>query len=97
MTELRPLAYRDSAELTRLLRPGVDGVVLKHAFRQATFLPQVWERVPNVEDFLNLLCLKMDLPEDEWRKGRMEVHTYEAEKFSEREFARGEPHSTRAP
>jgi AMMECR1 domain-containing protein len=52
-------------------------------------LPQVWERVPEPEDFLALLCRKMDLADVEWRKGQMAVSVYQAEKFTEREFGRG--------
>ncbi len=89
LTDPEPLAYRDAADLLRRLRPGVDGVILIKGKRRATFLPQVWERVPDTADFLSLLCQKMDVPEDEWRKGTLEVSTYQAEKFTEREFGRG--------
>ena len=89
LTEPQPLPYRDAADLLRLLRPGVDGVILLKGRRRATFLPQVWERVPDTADFLSLLCQKMDVPEDEWRKGTLEVRIYQAEKFTEHEFGRG--------
>lgn len=89
LTEPQPLAYQDAADLLGRLRPGIDGVILSGGGRRATFLPQVWERLPDPVDFLNLLCLKMEAPEDEWRQGRLEVRTYQAEKFTEREFARG--------
>jgi uncharacterized protein len=89
LTEPEPLPYRDAADLLQRLRPGVDGVILIKGKRRATFLPQVWERVPDPAAFLSLLCQKMDAPENEWRKGTLEVRVYQAEKITEREFGRG--------
>src|SRR5512137_203589 len=42
-----PLDYKDTGELLTRLRPGVDGVILRDGFRRATFLPQVWEKIPD--------------------------------------------------
>ncbi len=50
LTPPQPLIYDEPAELTTLLRPGVDGVVLDDGFRRATFLPQVWEKIPDPQD-----------------------------------------------
>jgi AmmeMemoRadiSam system protein A len=89
LTEPRPLKYRDAAELMELLRPGIDGVILIRGLQRATFLPQVWERVPLPADFLSLLCQKMNVPEDEWRRGTLDVRTYQAYKFAEAEASGG--------
>lgn len=86
LTEPQPRPYGQASDLLRLLRPGVDGVILSQGSRRATFLPQVWERISDPTDFLSLLCQKMGLPEDEWLEGKLEVQTYQAEKFSEAEF-----------
>ena len=37
----------------------VDGVILGDRFRRATFLPQVWEKIPDPAEFLDNLCYKM--------------------------------------
>ena len=50
---------------------------------RATFLPQVWEKVPNVEDFLAHLCIKMGAPVDLWRKKKIQVLIYQVEEFQE--------------
>jgi AmmeMemoRadiSam system protein A len=80
------LNYESPEALLRLLRPEVDGVILSNGFQRATFLPQVWERVPDPRVFLALLCEKMGLPHDTWKRKNLEVQIYQVEKFTEAEF-----------
>lgn len=87
LTEPRPLDYDAPEQLPRLLRPEVDGVILSQGHRRATFLPQVWERVPDAETFLSMLCEKMGASPDTWRRTRLDVQTYQVEMFSEAEFS----------
>jgi len=86
LTIPRPLAYSGPSDLLSKLRPGVDGVVLKHGHRRATFLPQVWESLPDPEDFLDHLCQKMGSPPDTWRDVPLSVEIYEVVKFKEQDF-----------
>ena len=83
LTEPKPLSYSDADDLLEKLRPGIDGVIIKKGYHQSTFLPQVWEQLPRKEEFLNHLCLKAGLDGDEWKKGRIEVSTYQAQAFEE--------------
>jgi hypothetical protein len=83
LTEPRLLDYRDADDLLRQLRPGVDGVVLRDGLRRATFLPQVWEKVPDAEIFLGMLCRKMGAPSETWRTKKLTVLVYEVEEFHE--------------
>lgn len=83
LTPPRPLAYKDAADLKRLLQPGVHGVILSRGGCRATFLPQVWEQLPQVETFLSHLCRKAGLPGDCWKAGDTAISVYEAEYFSE--------------
>jgi len=53
-------------EAARLLRPGVDGVVLEWRGRRATLLPQVWSQLPDPREFLVALLRKAGLPGDFW-------------------------------
>ncbi len=85
LTPPQPLNYTSPADLLQHLRPGVDGVTLELQHRRATFLPQVWERVPEPDKFLGMLCEKMGLPADTWRKTKLGVQVYQAEHFSEPE------------
>ena len=83
LTEPKPLSYADADDLLKKLRPGVDGVIIKQGYRQATFLPQVWEQLPKKKEFLGHLCLKAGLDGDAWRKGDLEVSTYQVQAFEE--------------
>ena len=84
LTDPAPLSYTDAADLRRKLRPGEDGVILKKGFRQATFLPQVWEQLPDVEEFLMHLCLKAGLDGSAWKREKLEVLTYQVQAFHEK-------------
>ncbi len=61
-----PLAYRDRADLAAQLRPGVDGVILAYGGRRGTYLPQVWEQLPDPDAFLASLVTKARLPAGFW-------------------------------
>ena len=56
----------DRAGAAVLLRPGIDGVILTAAGRRSTFLPQVWEQLPDPEEFLAHLVAKAGLPPGYW-------------------------------
>jgi AmmeMemoRadiSam system protein A len=83
LTTPQPFTYKDPAELLAKLRPGIDGVVLSDGLRRATFLPQVWEKLPSAEMFLEHLCQKMGAPADLWRKKLLEIYLYQVEEFHE--------------
>lgn len=78
-----PLEYETPEDLLEKLRPGIDGVVLRDGLRRATFLPQVWEKLPDPADFLDNLCYKMGGPSNLWRKKHLKVFTYQVEEFQE--------------
>ena len=67
------LEYSSSEDLLKKLRPHIDGVILKGDYRRATFLPQVWEKIPDKAEFLDNLCYKMGAAPDTWRHKRLEV------------------------
>lgn len=73
-----PIRFTDQADLIRQLRPGVDGLVLEDGPRRGTFLPSVWEQLPDPEQFLTHLKLKAGLPPDYW-SDRLRVSRYTAE------------------
>jgi len=85
LTDPKPLVYRDGNDLIGKLRPDVDGVILKKGWATATFLPQVWEQLPRPEAFLSQLCLKARLPANSWKKGDLEIMTYQVQYFKEEE------------
>jgi AmmeMemoRadiSam system protein A len=87
LTPPQNVEYIDSADLIRQLRPGVDGVILKiPGGPGATFLPQVWEELPEPEAFLEQLCRKAGLPGNSWQSGGLTVQTYQVCHFDEQEL-----------
>jgi AmmeMemoRadiSam system protein A len=87
LTRPIPLEYRDANDLLFKLRPHIDGVILRaDPHHRATFLPQVWEKIPDPAEFLDNLCYKMGLEPDLWRRAHFEVLTYQVEEFHEGAF-----------
>ena len=78
-----PLAAADERDALVRLRPGVDGVILAHGHRRATFLPQVWEQLPDPREFLAALKRKAGLPDDFWDT-RVTLARYAVVKYAER-------------
>ena len=76
------MLYKSSEDLLSRLKPGIEGVIVKKGARRATFLPQVWKKVEDAEDFLSRLCLKAHLTQDAWRSEELEILTYTVESFS---------------
>jgi AmmeMemoRadiSam system protein A len=78
-----PLDFDGPDDLIRKLRPNVDGVLIERGWNRATFLPQVWEQIPDPEEFLGHLCRKAGLPANAWRWPDLQVSTYQVEMFEE--------------
>ena len=83
LTEPKDLPYSDADDLIKKLKPGIDGVIIKKGLQQATFLPQVWEQLPDKKEFLTHLCLKAGLEGYAWKKEEIEVSTYQVQAFEE--------------
>jgi len=83
LTLPQPLNYESPVELLDKLQPNIDGVILIDGIRRATFLPQVWEKLPGKSDFLDHLCQKMGVSPDTWRRKKLQVLTYQVEEFHE--------------
>ncbi len=85
LSEPKPLEFSSPEDLLNKLVPGRDGVVLKLGWRRATFLPQVWEQLPDKEMFLNHLAQKAGAYPGAWREPGTEVLIYHVEAFEEPE------------
>ena len=79
----KPLVYQDGTDLISKLRVHVDGVVVRKGAAGATFLPQVWQQLPDPQLFLSRLCSKAGLPSDAWQVMPLEVMTYQVQHFNE--------------
>ena len=83
LTAPEPVSYTDPDDLLSKLVPNVDGIILKKGPHQSTFLPQVWEQLPDKIGFLQQLSLKAGLGADGWKTA--DVMWYRAIHFEEKE------------
>lgn len=90
LSSLEPLRYLTEEEAVTLLRPFVDGVVLEYGWRRGTFLPQVWNMLPEPERFLAHLKVKAGLPADFWDEG-IKLARYTVQKWKEAESSSSVP------
>lgn len=73
-----PLQFSSEDELLAQLRPQVDGLIIEEDYRRGTFLPSVWEQLPEPSEFLRQLKRKAGLPPDYW-SSRIRVQRYTTE------------------
>jgi uncharacterized protein len=81
LTAAMPIEFASEEDLLKMLRPGVDGLILKLGRQQGTFLPSVWESLPDSRSFLQHLKLKAGLALDYWSDD-IEVFRYQTESFA---------------
>ena len=83
LTEPQELNYTSIEDLKSKVRVGIDGVILKNgSYHQATYLPQVWDQLPDFEAFFGYLCQKAGMD-----SGCLTLHpqifTYQVEEYKE--------------
>ncbi|MDY6993973.1 MAG: AmmeMemoRadiSam system protein A [Pseudomonadota bacterium] len=66
LTVPEALKFNSEQELIEQLRPGIDGLILEAGSHRSTFLPAVWESLPQPQEFLRQLKCKAGLPADYW-------------------------------
>lgn len=90
LTEPKDLAFDSPEDLLGKLRPLVDGVILRTRYGGSTYLPQVWEQIPDKEDFLSNLCRKHGAPLDTWKRDyrNIRIQIYQAIIFHEKSHGR---------
>jgi AmmeMemoRadiSam system protein B/AmmeMemoRadiSam system protein A len=79
----KPLRFAGEDDLLSQIRPGEDGLILEAQGRRGTFLPQVWESIPDTRAFLDELIRKAGLPADT-RLERCKLFRYRVVKFDGR-------------
>lgn len=83
LTEAKPVEFHSPEDLLNRLQPGRDGLVLEKGPQRATFLPQVWDDLPDKTVFLSRLCQKGGWDQNAWREPGMSVSIYHVEAFQE--------------
>ena len=80
LTTPKILRYKDEEDLLQKLKPNM-GIILEKWNHRATFLPQVWEMLPNKREFLEELSLKAGLRKDDWKTANYQY--YYVKKYKE--------------
>ncbi len=83
LSPLSPMEAQDEQDALSQLQPGVDGIVLQCGSNRGTFLPQVWESLPEPERFLGELKRKAGLSPEFWSDD-VRLFRYHVDKWTER-------------
>ncbi len=78
----RPMQFKDEADALSQLRPGTDGVIFEWGRYRSTFLPQVWDQLPDPRLFMAHLKRKAGLAENFWDDD-VNLSRYEVRKWKE--------------
>lgn len=82
LSQLQPLGFTSETDALTQLRPNIDGIVFECGSHRSTFLPQVWESLPQPQQFLAKLKLKARLSEDFWSE-EIQLSRYTVSKWRE--------------
>jgi len=82
LTPAQALVFTSEEALLGMIEPGLDGLIFEDGAARGTFLPTVWEDLPDPRDFLRRLKQKAGLPPDHW-SDRVRIRRYRTESFSE--------------
>ena len=74
------IEFKNEESLLQQIRPNTDGLIIEYNYNRGTFLPSVWEQLPDKKDFLNHLKMKAGLSSDWWDNG-VKVSRYETFSF----------------
>ena len=80
LSQSSPLLFKSEKELIEQLRPHVDGLILTEGMNRGTFLPSVWEQLPDRDMFLKHLKQKAGLNQDYWSDS-ITIERYEVDSF----------------
>lgn len=82
LTPATPMSFTSEQDLIRQLNPTIDGLILQDGISKGTFLPSVWESLPEPEQFFMHLKRKAGLPVDYWSES-LQVYRYTTDSFGE--------------
>jgi len=86
LSTMQPLQFTSEREAISQLQPGIHGVVFEYGHYRSTFLPQVWEQLPNVHKFMANLKYKAGLPPDFWAE-EVRLSYYTVTKWKESDLS----------
>lgn len=81
LTDPEKIVYTNPTDLLQKIEG--KGVIITAGPRRATYLPQVWEQLPEPEEFISFLCKKAGLSSTFWKEGTLDVYVYTAQVVEE--------------
>ena len=85
LSAMQPLVFSSEQDALAQLRPGIDGVLFESGQHRSTFLPQVWQQLPDSQTFMAHLKNKAGLPPDFWSDD-VKLYRYTVTKYKESDF-----------
>ena len=73
-----PISFLSEQDLLSQIRVGIDGLILEEDYHRGTFLPAVWESLPDPRAFLRQLKIKAGLHPDYWST-TLRIHRYQTD------------------
>lgn len=80
LSDTSPMQFDSEQDLLAQIQPEIDGLVLEDQGKRGTFLPSVWEQLPEAEEFLRHLKIKAGLSAQHWTD-TIQVSRYTVESF----------------
>lgn len=74
------IIFESEEDLLKKIRPDIDGLILEFGYNRGTFLPSVWEQLPDKKEFLEHLKMKAGLPMH-WWDNKVKISRYETFSF----------------
>lgn len=85
LSAMQALSFSNEQEALKQLKPGIDGLVFEFGRYRSTFLPQVWQQLPDTKDFIAQLKQKAGLNPDFW-SDEVKLSRYTVSKWKESDF-----------
>ena len=85
LSAMQALNFSDEQQALKQLQPGIDGLVFEYGRYRSTFLPQVWQQLPETTDFIAQLKQKAGLNADFWAH-EVKLYRYTVSKWKESDF-----------
>lgn len=85
LSAMQPLVFLDEQDALAQLQPGVDGVVFEFGHYRSTFLPQVWNQLPEIDLFMAHLKHKAGLQPNFWNE-EVKIYRYSVTKWKEKDI-----------
>ncbi len=83
LSKAKLIKVKNPKEYFEKIEIGKDGLILKHGIFSGLFLPQVWEKIPDIENFLRNLCWKAGLQSDCWLDKKTKIYKFRVQAFAE--------------